>query len=125
MKKIIYPLSIYGGTMAFKETMDRLKKSRQEEVKAQSRKKFVIGAGIGVAVGAAAGILLAPRSGRETREKLFAQARDVAEIMKESMDETKKAVDEQKERISKATSQYIEAIRDTEEEDGKKKASKG
>lgn len=41
--------------------------------------KFFTGVVLGTAIGAIAGILLAPQSGEETREKLSGMAKDVAE----------------------------------------------
>lgn len=41
--------------------------------------KFFSGVIVGAAIGAIAGILLAPQSGEETREKLTNMAKDVAE----------------------------------------------
>ena len=41
--------------------------------------RFFTGVVIGAAIGAVAGILLAPQSGEETREKIGAMAKDTAE----------------------------------------------
>ena len=41
--------------------------------------KFFTGVVVGAAIGAIAGILLAPQSGEETREKLSNMAKDVAD----------------------------------------------
>ena len=41
--------------------------------------KFFTGVVLGAAIGAIAGILLAPQSGEETREKLSGMAKDVAD----------------------------------------------
>ena len=40
--------------------------------------KFFTGVAIGAAIGAIAGVLLAPQSGEETREKIGDMAKDVA-----------------------------------------------
>jgi len=45
----------------------RLRSSRTEDIRRNRTKNLIIGAGIGSAVGVAAGILFAPNSGRETR----------------------------------------------------------
>lgn len=55
---------------------------------------FAIGLGIGVAVGALAGLLLAPKPGKETREELLEKARKAAEELKNRIEELKARAEE-------------------------------
>ncbi|MFA7253675.1 MAG: YtxH domain-containing protein [Patescibacteria group bacterium] len=50
--------------------------------------KFVLGALLGGAIGAVAGILFAPRSGKETRKIVSKKANDLTEKGKELIKET-------------------------------------
>lgn len=55
---------------------------------------FALGLGIGVAVGALAGLLLAPKPGKETREELLEKARKAAEELRNRIEELKARVEE-------------------------------
>lgn len=58
----------------------------------KTAKDVVIGLGIGLALGATAGMLLAPKSGKETREDIAAGTREVLEQVKDQVEETNKAL---------------------------------
>lgn len=47
--------------------------------------KFVVGAAIGALAGAVAGLLLAPKSGKETRKMIGDKAKDYAEKGKDAI----------------------------------------
>ncbi len=47
--------------------------------------RFILGAGVGLAVGAAIAIVAAPQSGEELRRKLDARRREAAEAAKSAM----------------------------------------
>jgi gas vesicle protein len=64
--------------------------------------KIVLAAAAGIAVGALAGILLAPASGKETREKLMGKASDIK-------DKAEDAVKGAKESVKKAAQQAAES----------------
>jgi gas vesicle protein len=55
--------------------------------------KFLTGFVIGGAIGAIAGILLAPKSGKETREELAKGAKEAAERTKETVKEIQNKAD--------------------------------
>jgi hypothetical protein len=63
----------------------------QAEIERKRRKSancnLVLGVAVGGAVGAAMGLLLAPQSGKETREKLVSQASEAVETWKENLAE--------------------------------------
>lgn len=54
--------------------------------------KFIIGATIGALAGAVAGLLLAPKSGKETRKIIGETAKDYAEKGKEAVVKEEKVV---------------------------------
>jgi gas vesicle protein len=58
-----------------------------------STTKFLAGFVIGGAIGAIAGILLAPKSGAETREELARNARECAERTKQTVKEIQSKAD--------------------------------
>ena len=57
-----------------------------ESIRIEKRRKAVmqiaIGAGIGIAIGTLLGVLLAPKSGRETRKNVAGFAKDSAQTIK-------------------------------------------
>lgn len=67
--------------------------------------KFVIGAMIGAAAGAIAGILFAPKSGKETRKEIGEKAKDYAakgeEMVVKEEEKIKKVIANAAEKISK------------------------
>jgi gas vesicle protein len=68
-----------------------MKKRDEYYEKESSEGGFAQGLIIGAAIGAAAAILLAPRSGKETREKLVAAADQQKENLKNKWEQTKEA----------------------------------
>ena len=69
--------------------------------------KFILGAMIGAAAGAIAGILFAPKSGKETRKIVGDKAKDYAqkgkEIMNRSKDLAKDKIHETAEKVAEKT----------------------
>ncbi len=55
--------------------------------------KFLAGFAIGAAIGAVTGILLAPKSGEETREQLGQMASDIADKTEATVQDIKKRAD--------------------------------
>jgi gas vesicle protein len=53
---------------------------------------FLVGAAVGAVVGAGVALLLAPKSGKETREWLGAKSRDVKLRLGDAVERTKAAV---------------------------------
>ncbi|HNP08108.1 MAG TPA: YtxH domain-containing protein [Cyclobacteriaceae bacterium] len=70
-----------------------------------TKTKVITGFIVGAALGAASGLLLAPRSGRKTRKKLKVESKRLAnELMEkanESLDSAKKSYNEKVEEYSK------------------------
>ncbi len=63
----------------------RLRSSRTEDIRRNRTKNLIIGAGIGSAVGVAAGILFAPKSGRETRHIIADRTGQTVKNLKENV----------------------------------------
>lgn len=60
---------------------DYLKKKKRKE-REETAKTIAIAAGVGIAAGLAAGVLLAPKSGKETRADIAQKAEKAAEMAK-------------------------------------------
>ncbi len=79
--------------------------------------KFVLGALVGGAVGAAIGMLLAPRSGSETRElireEFDSRYRDSADALREKSDLLKEKAAAFKDKLSEISSDFEETGRKT------------
>ena len=78
-------MSIFG-------IIEKTRKTREKK----ARKNVLAGLALGAVVGAAAGVLLAPKSGKETREaladaaaKLPEKAKEIAEMSKTKLEEVK------------------------------------
>lgn len=85
--------------MSIKDLLPKVKLERESEV----RKKVAIGATIGLTVGAVAGVLLAPKAGKETRDELMETIRELPEKAKPVSDKVRKVVEEAKEKITEET----------------------
>lgn len=70
----------------------RLRSSRTEDIRRNRTKNLIIGAGIGSAVGVAAGILFAPKSGRETRHIIADRTGQTVKNLKENVAAAKEKV---------------------------------
>ncbi len=79
--------------------MDLLPKSNVER-KRNAREQAAVGAAIGVTVGAVAGILLAPKAGRETRAELVTNIQELPEKVRELSEKTKELAGEARGKIA-------------------------
>ncbi|MDY0375492.1 MAG: YtxH domain-containing protein [Desulfobacterium sp.] len=128
-----------GSVMILNELSKKINQIRQSQDKAARRtraKNVVIGAGVGALVGVAAGILFAPKAGRETRQQIVEETGKAAKSMKENMGAVKtKIADSVKETGSKlheAGAKGVDAAKESlkgkeplkEKEDNKSKTSK-
>lgn len=84
-----------GYAFAIREIAGYLGDSRKEkELKRSQYLNMVVGITLGTAVGVTTGMLLAPRSGRETRDKIANQTHAIMERVKESAHHAKKDVEQ-------------------------------
>jgi len=67
--------------------MDLLQKGKFER-ETNVRKKVAIGTMVGVTVGAVAGVLLAPKAGKKTRDDLMKNIQELPDKAKELSDKT-------------------------------------
>ena len=91
----------------------KMRKVRAQEAKRTAR-DVAIGLGIGATLGAAAGILLAPKSGKETREDIASGAKEVIDQVKDQVEEVGKTLkrelnDEELSRDVNAVTKKVEA----------------
>lgn len=119
-----------GYIMFLNELINQAKEVRRSRVKAMRRtrnKNMVIGAGIGTAVGAAAGILFAPKSGKETRQIIADRTSETVTNLKENVAAAKARISaeaaEKSSRLRQAGQKGVEAAKETlkkQDEDKKK-----
>lgn len=69
--------------MLIKDLLDISGKERKKKQRAQNAKKLAAGIGIAATVGVAAGILLAPKSGKEIRQDIKDKAEDAVDTTKD------------------------------------------
>lgn len=101
--------------MFLKDTIDRMRTEREREERRKRAGKFVLGAALGTAAGAAAGLLFAPRSGKETREQIASKTNEALDTVRDNLDETRQMLAGQKERVSDAARRYVEAVKEIPE----------
>jgi gas vesicle protein len=89
--------------MTIMDLLGKVKKNREKAV----RQKIAIGATIGVTVGAVAGVLLAPKAGKETRTDLAKNLQELPEKLKEITDKTQNMVVDAKDRFSEKTQEIF------------------
>jgi gas vesicle protein len=109
-----------GYIMILYEAINQVKEVRRSRAKALRRNRtrnMVIGAGIGTAVGVAAGILFAPKSGKETRQIIADRASETVINLKESVEAAKDRISasaaEKGSRLHKADQKGVEAAKET------------
>ncbi len=72
--------------MSIIELLERGKQQRKRVERKKAMQKAALGAAVGVLVGATAGVLLAPKSGKETRTDISNAAKEVIEKLKEAVE---------------------------------------
>lgn len=109
-----------GYIMMLNELVNQVKSVRQSKATAKRRdraKNITIGAGIGIAVGSAVGILLAPRPGKETRQIIADRASETMTTIKENVvaakDRISASAAEKSSRLHKAGQKGVEAAKET------------
>lgn len=123
-----------GYIMVLNELINQINQARRSRAKALRRdrtKNMVIGVGIGTAVGAAAGILFAPKSGKETRQIIADRTSETVINLKESVAAAKERIAasaaEKSSRLREAGQKGVEAAKETlkkQDEDKKKSSQK-
>ena len=123
-----------GYVMILNELINQVNEARRSRAKALRRnrtKNMVIGAGIGTAVGVTAGILFAPKSGKETRQIIVDRTSETVVNLKESVAAAKERIAasaaEKSAMLREAGQKGVEAAKEElkkQEEDKKKSSQK-
>jgi len=123
-----------GYVMILNELLNQVNEARRSRAKALRRnrtKNMIIGAGIGTAVGVAAGILFAPKSGKETRQIIADRTSETVVNLKESVAAAKERIAastaEKSSMLREAGQKGVEAAKETlkkQDEDKKKSSQK-
>jgi len=75
--------------------------------------KVMVGVLAGAAVGLLTGILIAPDSGKKTRDKLMGKSKDLKNKVTESIDDVKKAYNKKVESFAGEGKSSIDYLKDT------------
>ena len=97
-----------GKDMSLKDLLPKVKLERESEV----RKKVAIGATIGLTVGAVAGVLLAPKAGKETREDILQNLNELPDKAKELSDKVQVMMGEVKDEITEETQKLMGEVKE-------------
>lgn len=110
--------------MIFRELLDFGSKERRKRDRKKTAQKFAVGMGVVATLGVATGIILAPKSGKETREDMKKNAVNTVETIKETV---QKKVEMVKDSAANAAQNVGNAIKDVQEktEDVKKDIKDG
>ena len=95
--------------MTMRHWLDLVSKEKRKETEMKAVKKFAVGMGVAAAVGVAAGILLAPKSGKETRAGLKEKALNAAESIKDTV---QKKVETVKDSAAHAAQEVCSVVKD-------------
>lgn len=97
--------------MGIADYIEQKNRERVRRARAEDAKKISLGILIGGAVGTAAGVLLAPKSGKETRDDISQAAKDAADTIKvKSNDALETAKQKKDQAINKAKNYYSEKV---------------
>jgi gas vesicle protein len=109
-------IMVGGSAMIMKEIADRVRQARIDREKALRLKKariLALGVTIGSTVGVLAGVLFAPRAGKETREDLIRRGSEARGKIQENASHTghrlTSAVEEKSSRVQAAADKYLGA----------------
>lgn len=95
--------------MSLKDLLPKVKLERKSEV----RKKVAIGATVGLTLGAVAGVLLAPKAGKDTRDDLMKTIHKLPEKAKPFSDKARKLVEDAKGKITEETHKITTGEKET------------
>ncbi len=91
--------------------LEEIKKERERQENIEKAKQVAIGTVIGMAVGASIGILLAPKSGEETREEILARLNKNKEELQRELKEKTEAAKEWKEKLDRNIEGSIDEVK--------------
>ena len=115
---------------ALANQVKKARSSRAKDMRRSRTKNMVIGVGIGSALGVAAGILFAPKSGKETRQIISDKTSETVRNFKDNVSATKARISasaaEKGSRLREAGQKGVEAVKVTlkKSDEDKKKESK-
>ena len=124
-------IKVGGYIMFLNELANQVKKvrsSRAKDMRRSRTKNMVIGVGIGSAVGVSAGILFAPKSGKETRQIIADRTSETIKNFKDDVAATKAKISasatEKGSRLHEAGQKGVEAVKETLKKSGEDKNKK-
>jgi gas vesicle protein len=101
--------------MSIKSYFEDLKQERGKKQKKESARKVLSGVVIGSAIGATAGILFAPKAGKETRQDISKKVKETAATAKEKVQETVGEVKEKMEGLKEKKTAIVDKAVETAE----------
>ncbi|MDY3052618.1 MAG: YtxH domain-containing protein [Ndongobacter sp.] len=97
--------------MGIAEYLEQKKRAQIRRARREDAKRVSLGLVVGAALGSAAGLLFAPKSGAETREDIASAAKNAAETIKVRSSEAMQAVKEKTtDTLEKARNMYSEHV---------------
>lgn len=91
--------------------LEEIKRERKRQENMEKAKEVAIGTVIGIAIGAGIGILLAPKSGEETREDIISRLNKNKEELQMELKKKAEATKEWKEKLDKNIEGSIDEVK--------------
>ncbi|NTW05250.1 MAG: YtxH domain-containing protein [Peptococcaceae bacterium] len=105
--------------MIIKDLLKLVSQERKRQDRAKTTKKLAMGMSFAATLGAVAGMLFAPKSGKETREEINKKATTAAEVVKDTIE---KNIEQVKENANKTVRDIGRAVDDIQEKTEELKA---
>ena len=102
--------------MSLLKIIEQKKKEKELAQKKKNAKNLAISAAIGVATGAVSGILLAPKSGKETRDDIKRTSLDINHTVKEKVSTAKSNLKEKSTEAHSKIKDYLKGLNSIDED---------
>ncbi len=96
--------------MIIRDLLDLASQEKRKRERIQVAQKFAVGIGVAATVGAATGILLAPKSGKETRKDLKKKAVNTVEAVKDKVQKKAETVKESAAHAAQEASNIVKDV---------------
>ena len=93
--------------MSIKGYFENLRHERERQQRKESALKVLSGLAIGTLIGGIAGVLFAPKAGKETQQEIAEKVKDAADATREKVNET---VHEVKEKVEELKDKRIAVV---------------
>lgn len=102
--------------MSIRDLLNLVSKEKRKKERVKAVQKFAVGMGVVAAAGVAVGVLLAPKSGKETREDMKKKAIDTVETIKNTVQKKAETMKDSATNIKQEVVNIIEDVHEKTED---------